>query len=174
MIIISLFIWGKLLSISLMRICWWGIRCLTHCFLFSFTIGGQVQRWNIVCLTPMVLLENQVRGLYQVQAQQRLAKVAVINPKKTLQSKPFLILSVADTVMHFYGVYSSFKRLPSKKMVIMEWRIKIHFVWKRGGGFIWKDVIVSSARRIFLILYERCLAHWCVVLTIVLMIWSQN
>ena len=104
MIIISLFIWGKLLSISLMRICWWGIRCLTHCFLFSFTIGGQVQRWNIVCLTPMVLLENQVRGLYQVQAQQRLAKVAVINPKKTLQSKPFLILSAADTLMHFYGV----------------------------------------------------------------------
>ena len=137
MIIISLFIWGKLLSISLMRICWWGIRCLTHCFLFSFTIGGQVQRWNIVCLTPMVLLENQVRGLYQVQAQQRLAKVAVINPKKTLQSKPFLILSAADTLMHFYGVYSSFKRLPSKKMVIMEWRIKTRKSTQRCARLTW-------------------------------------
>ena len=79
------------------------------------------------------MLENQVRGLYQVQPQQRLAKAAVINPKKTLQSKPFLIRSPADILMHFYEVYSSFKRLPSKKMVIMEWRIKIHFVWKRGG-----------------------------------------
>ena len=53
---------------------------------------------------PMVLLENQVRGLYQVQPQQRLAKVAVINPKKTLQSKPFLIRSPADILMHFYWV----------------------------------------------------------------------
>ena len=61
----------------------------------------RIQLFNSI---PMVLLDNQVRGLYQVQPQQRLAKVAVINPKKTLQSKPFLIRSPADILMHFYGV----------------------------------------------------------------------